>query len=342
MLIGGEKHIEKEFPSEQELLDNVSDYDIFRHYIEGDFRVGDVMSSPLRKDETPSFSIYKSKRHGSPLFFKDFGSGEFGGAIRFVQQLFGLNYREAIDRVILDFRVDDKYLVSCNAGKRSERKPISYDKAEALKNALKIVRYTSRKFTRLDKEYWGDRYGIPRKLLEAYGVVPIKYFFINDTVIKAEKYAYAFTEYKDNFKRNKIYQPFSEQFKWISGYTEGTLSGFSQLPIKGDLLFIASSLKDGLVLKTLGYDFIAPQTEGYIFKENILLGLKKRFKHIVTFFDDDNAGHLASERLLEQCSLPYILTNDECKDISDFRECHGAEVTNELINERLYGVFNKE
>lgn len=338
MIVGGDSHIEKKFPSEEELMQVISDYDVFRHYI-GQFQIGDVISSPLREDKSPSFSIYKTKKPGNPLFFKDFGNGEFGGIIRFVEKVFGLNHREAIDKVILDFRQEDNYLVSNTSVIKSSKEPRSYDKVEALNNAVKMVKYKSRDWNKLDKHYWYDRFGISKALLIKYNVIPIKYIFVNDMIIPADKVAYSFIEYKDGFKRCKIYQPLSEKIKWLSGFTEGTLSGFSQLPIKGDLLFIASSLKDGLVLKSLGYDFIAPQTEGYTFKENVLDGLRKRFSNIVTFFDDDNAGRIASERVKDKYGIPYILTNSNEKDVAEFREVHGAEATKELITERLWDIL---
>jgi len=322
-------------PSDEDLFQYISDYDIFKYYIGDDLPIGRVMKSPLREDNYPSFSIFRSSKPGSPLLFKDFGTGLSGGAVRFVQLLYDIGYREAIDTIIIDFRLTSKLPTS---HKREPKRAIprihktyeipSFEK----KNHIDV---NIRQWTLDDKHFWYDRYGISKELLKQYNVYPISYIYLNDKVFKAEKLAYVYIENKDEIKRYKIYQPKSKWMKWVNNFVKGTISGFSQLPETGDLLFIASSLKDGLVLKSLGYEFIAPQTEGYIFNPKVMNDLKQRFKKIVIFYDADNAGITATHKMRDIYGLDYIFTDEFIKDISDYREIKGEENTIKLIENEL-------
>ena len=67
------------------ILSKVTEYDIYAAYI-GNFKVGMIYNSPLRKDKTPSFGCYYSKKT-KQLMFKDHGTGECGNVIKFVYYL---------------------------------------------------------------------------------------------------------------------------------------------------------------------------------------------------------------------------------------------------------------
>ena len=52
----------------QEILDKVNEYDIYSYYM-GTFKIGHLYNSPFRKDNNPSFAVYKGRRGN--LMFKD-------------------------------------------------------------------------------------------------------------------------------------------------------------------------------------------------------------------------------------------------------------------------------
>ena len=159
----------------------------------------------------------------------------------------------------------------------------------------------------------------------------------NIGTIKAQNNAYAYTELKDNVLKYKIYQPLYKKLKWLNNMVEGTLSGWSQMADSGELLIIASSLKDAMCLHDLGYkNVIAPQTENYIHKPHIIDILKSRFKEIYIFYDYDDAGINASNRIKDMYNLKQLFTMDnKLKDPSDFYRAKGGELLKQLIIEQL-------
>lgn len=324
------------YPTEDELFEQVSDYEIFRYYV-GDFVIGKAISSPLRDDTRPSFGIFQSSKSGK-LLFKDFGLDETGGAVRFVQLLYDLTWKEAMDLIMIDFGLSRNTVAP---RLHNKPKPKRYSREEMLVKSKQTLGYKTRAWNGWDKHYWRDKYGISKKLLEEYDVSPLEYIFFGDNIIKADRLAYVYKEYKDGEHRFKIYQPESKNIKWLNNYVKGTLAGYRQLPETGDLLFIASSLKDGLVLKSLGYDFIAPQTEGYSFKPSVMDELKSRFKQIVVLYDSDDAGISAAHKLKKEFGLEIMFPDDFIKDISDYRAIKGKESTVNFIKDELRKLKDK-
>lgn len=330
-----DKIYSKVAPNQDLLYNEVSDYEIYRYYI-GDFIIGKIFNSPLRKDEHPSFGIFPSKNNPGMLFFKDH-NGSSGDAIKFIQLLFNISRKEAIERIIIDFKLEDLFFIDNTNLKqikivsyrvpKEERKTYSFSKLD-----LKI---TSRKWEDYDIKFWKS-YGISLTTLELFNVVPIKYYFMYNKVYKADKYAYAYMEYKDNILNYKVYQPFRKQndHKFINGFLDGTFSGWDLLPNTGDLLILTKSSKDTMFLYEKGYNVTSPQGEGYTYKPQVVDILKSRFKRSITFFDHDEAGIKAAQRNRELYGFEFITTCDSnSKDITDFYRNNGLLSTMNLLRD---------
>ena len=329
------KYSEKLLVDRDAILEKVSDFNIFKfYYPELDLNRNTV--SPFHKDRNESLRIFWSSKYNM-FMFKDFGgSGLRGDVFVFVSKLTGLNYYETLVRIIMDF--DLEHLFNVNPSEKSLIKPIIYSE-EQIKTFVKdsvLLQYKSRIFMQPDLKYWGQ-FGVSISTLKKYKVLPITHIFINDEVIKADTHAYVYTEMKDNLFRYKIYQPLSKKMKWLNNMVEGTLSGWSQMADSGEMLIIASSLKDAMCLHDLGYtNVIAPQTENYIHKPHIIDILKSRFKLIYIFYDYDDAGIRASNSICKMYNLKQLFTMDnKLKDPSDFYRAKGGELLKELIKEQL-------
>jgi hypothetical protein len=149
----------------------------------------------------------------------------------------------------------------------------------------------------------------------------------------------ALLNYEDGEKRYKLYQPYSNYLKWCNDFIPNTLSGYEQLPKNGDLLIITSSLKDGMCIHELGYNFISPQSENHVFKQKLIDELKSRFKNIVVFYDSDDKGKFFSNKLSVEFDLKEINTGSICKDISDYFKNKGKEASINIIKNKLNGIF---
>ena len=73
---------------------------------------------------------------------------------------------------------------------------------------------------------------------------------------------------------------------------------------------------------------IAPQAEGADIDSKIVKELKKRFKHIVVFYDSDKAGYETAGKFASKYKLDIMhLPNNGPKDISDYYKRFGKQKT---------------
>jgi len=77
-----------------------------------------------------------------------------------------------------------------------------------------------------------------------------------------------------------------------------------------------------MVLYTLGFNAIAPQSESTIISEEYVNEIYKRFNYIVVLFDNDKAGIAGANKYKELYGFNTIEipTRFGVKDISDFRK----------------------
>ena len=89
--------------SEDEILGRINCLDIFAYYIGKDFKYGRAMCSPLRKDKSPSFTIFK--HNSGKFFFKDFSTGDTGDCFTFLTKMFGIKRFDTYRLVDNDFQL---------------------------------------------------------------------------------------------------------------------------------------------------------------------------------------------------------------------------------------------
>lgn len=306
------------------ILSKISEYDIYAHYL-GQFKVGAIYNSPFRKDKNPSFGIYYSKRT-KQLLFKDHGTGECGNVVKFVSLYTGLtNYNDILKDIVkqLNITTDTKLDSSKQYIPSSE-------------TVIGIVR---QKFTSTDINYW-SQFNISEKTLKKYNVNSIKYYLCNGIVkgiYKEDNPMYAYKVY-NNFK---IYRPLADKYtKWRNNLTEYDIQGYAQLPSKGDTLVITKSMKDVMCLYEMGIPAISPSSESTFIPNDILEGLKKRFKRIIILFDRDNAGVKYLRKMSLKTGLEGLLVHKKfkAKDISDAIKANSFEE----VKEWLYGEIKKQ
>ena len=306
------------------ILSKVSEYDIYAHYL-GQFKVGAIYNSPFRKDKNPSFGIYYSKRT-KQLLFKDHGPGECGNIVKFVSLYTGLtNYNDILKDIVkqLNITTDTKLDSSKQYIPSSE-------------TVIGIVR---QKFTPTDINYW-SQFNISEKTLKKFNVNSIKYYLCNGIVkgiYKEDNPMYAYKVY-NNFK---IYRPLADKYtKWRNNLTEYDIQGYAQLPSKGDTLIITKSMKDVMCLYEMGIPAISPSSESTFIPNDILEGLKKRFKRIIILFDRDNTGVKYLRKMSLKTGLEGLLVHKKfkAKDISDAIKANSFEE----IKKWLYGEIKKQ
>jgi len=314
-----EEEITKEF-----IENRISHKEIYDYYCNNDLQIKSLYKSPLRdNDSTPSFNILYNFQ--GKLIFKDFGYSS-GDVYNFVQLLFGCDFYTALNKIAKDFRLTSKSVII------PTKRIIIEDKYD--KQIIPVFK----SFTSTDYDYW-NRYHIPLTLLLEKNVSACKYIYlkkdIETTLLWAEYnnsnpiYSYKVSD------KYKIYRPLADKkSKWLSNTTNFDIQGLENLPAKGELLIITSSMKDVLVLNVFGFNAIAPCSEGALIPESIMDFLWSCFDNIVVLYDSDKAGQEGAEKLIKaypgivNSMIPYEY---EAKDISDFIEHYGFDFTKQLL-----------
>lgn len=307
----------------RDLLEKVSDYDIYSYYL-GKFKPGKLMNSPLRPDDKiPSFAIFTGKTGG--LLFKDHGTGEAGNAIKFMKLYRQLNTREEVEKELLK-------IVKCINPNNTVQKAVRT--AESTSNTL--IGIVRQPFTDIDKAYW-KQFHITTDTLRKFNVFSIKYFLCNNIVrgiYKEDNPMYAY-KVDDKFK---IYRPLATKYtKWRTNLTNSNIQGYAQLPENGNLLVITKSLKDVMCLYEMGITAISPSSETTFIPDDILQQLKVRFKKIIILYDRDAAGVVNARQYSKQYGLDAIFIHKKfkAKDVSDAVKANGFVVVKEWLTKTV-------
>lgn len=285
------------------------------HYYLGINSIPCRINSPLRVDRTPSFGLFSP--NGKRVTYIDFSTGERGGLFDLLGKMWNKEFNEVLERIYKDF---EKFSgnIEIKAIKNKSTIPVYKGSQDT------IIECKVREWRKYDIEYWKS-YGIPLEWLKYANVYPISHKIIikgsKRYVFGADKYAYAYAEFKDNKTTLKIYQPYNKQgFKWSNNHNKSVISLWTKVPPSGDKICICSSLKDALCLwANTGIPALAIQGEGYSISNTAIDNLKKRYKKIYILLDRDEPGLKDAEILAKNTGFTNIVLPDinGAKDISD-------------------------
>ncbi len=281
--------------TKEDILRLRSEVELWDLYIEGFIEPYIPFCSEIREDNNPSCCI-QYWRGG--LIYKDFGTGESYNIFSYVSTKYGLSKKETLEKIYKDI----------TEGKEKD------NTTPSLKNRTKEykeIRIRSRRWNNtVDKQYWGS-YGLSTKILDHFNVIPCRFITIGDSIIRASRsnpiYAY---KIEDRFK---ILRPYSD-IKWLSNATKHHVQGMEQLTSSEEDLYITTSLKDVMVLYTIGKASIAPQSETSLIPKYIIDHLKERFRNIYTIPDKDSTGENFSNMYIENYGIYPIHIRTDHKD----------------------------
>lgn len=294
-------------------LGNLSEADIAAYYF--DIKsIPCLISSPLRQDKKPSFALYSP--NGNEVNYIDFSNRDSGRIWTLLTKVWNCSYSEARRKVFND--LGNKSLgTSIGVGSYSGR-------------GIKINTYLDlqcrvREWRKHDLEYW-ESYGISLKWLKYANVYPISHkIVVKDNIsyaFGADKYAYAYVEFKEGKTTLKIYQPFNTKgYKWSNRHDRSVISLWTKVPKTGDRVCICASLKDALCLwANTGIPSLAIQGEGYGISNTAINELKNRFKKVYICLDNDKAGIKDAIKLSKDTGFINIVLPqfEGGKDISDY------------------------
>jgi hypothetical protein len=331
--------------SKDNILELLSDEEIFRYYIPQFKKFKEKFTSVFNEDRNPSACI--SSWHGQ-LYYKDFSTNDRSLTwVGFLIKLFNFpNNNEGVKLAYNKVNIDFNLYLGSNAllngetglNLRKTRKKTVY-----IDDSPKEIFIHEKKWDNNDKLFWFDNVKISTKTLRFFKVKSILQFWIGDSLIKPNLPAYCYDEISDldgNLKR-KIYQPYNTKFKFSGNTNKDSVQGLSQLPETGDLLILDKSMKDVICLyQHLNIPAIATNSESTLPSKRLIEHLKTRFKVIIVHYDRDNGGIINAERINKEFGLPIIFFPEGSpKDNYDFIKKQGVEefkkVFNNLIKEKM-------
>lgn len=270
-----------------------------------------VIKSPIRADNNPSFAIYSPD--GTKVRYIDFATKETGGIFDLLCKMWNENFTDTLVRIYND-----------NGGNKVEINTTNKSKVSINKIPIDM-RCKVREWRDYDLEYWKS-FGITLDWLNYANIYPISHKIIikgnKRHIFGADKYAYAFVEFKEGKTTLKIYQPFNNKgFKWANCHDKTVISLWTKVPEHGDKICICASLKDALCLwANTGVPALALQGEGYPISNTAINELKRRYNKIYILFDNDKAGLEDGKKLAKETGFINIVLPIEYgeKDISDY------------------------
>jgi len=321
--------------TKENILNKISEYDIFSYYIDEKFKINQTFSSPLRnKDMNPSFGVFQAS---NGLRFKDLKTGQHGDCFQFIMEKYNYTFIEALRVVDVDFDLKlgnykdvKKFTKGFLAPNNKKLEVIDKPRKYEIK-----VRY--RNWNWKDTKYW-DQYGISKSTCNIFKVVPIDYYWIENTRVKCLELAYCIHV----GSRKKIYQPYAEKGsydnKWYGNCNMNSIHGYDIIPEKGELLIITSSNKECMFFaENLHIPAIAPNAEGVLISDKFIDILKKRYKRLVIFYDWDDAGINFAKQHSEYYNINYIVPEnmEGAKDPTDYCKLYEKKLTINLIKNEL-------
>ena len=329
-------------------LQKVNDYTIYTFFIGKEIQLKEIIRSPLREDDNPTFNIFPPKDPKWPgqLLFKDF-NGTSGNVFKFVK-LYAL-YHERIVLTTLNSLMDyisKKMKLGTTSSVRVIYKPVDVKKEEYF---IKHAEWDEELYS-----YW-EQYGVSLELLQFYKVYPVKYLLDeNKYIIKDFTYTHTYAYWI--YDKFKLYQPYKENFKkFFNQCPSEYIQGIEQCLYQTDHLVITKSSKDILTIQahTPGYwqDCVAPHGEGYKLTDRQMHWVLTNYKKITILFDPDYTGVVGANRFRNQLRNSRFYSGQEIrvdfvsrkrvkkhgklmapiKDISDFRLIKTPEQTVEKI-----------
>jgi hypothetical protein len=294
-----------------ELLEITTEAEIAAKYLNID-SIPCVIKSPLRPDNNPSFGVYSPD--GKKVKYIDFATKESGSIFDLLCTIWNKDFNDTIINIYNNTDISHNIKIE-NKTKKSA----------VIHNSPVDMKCKIRNWEDWDIEYWKS-YGISLEWLKYANIYPISHkIIIKDGkrhVFGADKYAYAFVEFKEGKTSLKIYQPFNTRgFKWANCHDKTVISLWTKIPKTGDKVCICASLKDALCLwANTGVPALALQGEGYPISSTAINELKSRYNKIYILFDNDKAGLEDAEKLAKETGFINIVLPVEYgeKDVSDY------------------------
>ena len=321
------------------ILEKITEYDIFKFYFPGDWKLNHVTLSPFRRENNPSFIIGNRKGYVSFIDFAD--TNLRGDCFQFVKLLHGLSTLDDVLKMI-----DRDFGLGIASGKCTEEyKKItaSYKQPEASKRTA-LIQVVTRKFTQEELAYW-NQYHQSADDLKANNIYSLKKVFLNKQSFFLNETELRFGYFYDGHW--KIYRPFADKkSKWMPNNVPITAMDGKEDIKNCRIAFINKSKKDYMVIKKVFPCSCAVQNEGIAcFSPENVEYLKANSDIQILSFDSDVTGVQNSQQItklfnFEYANVPRKYLAEGIKDWADLAKVHGLSTVEECLRKK--GLYEYE
>lgn len=278
--------------NKHEILKRVSQEEIFLIVFKS-VDVNQYYVNPLRQDNKPgcNFNWYNDK-----LWFCDFADTKTTrDCFEMIKDYYNLNFYQTLEYI------DQYFKLGLSEGNPI---PIVHEKRRIEKQVKKknYITFQSKHFDKYHKQYWSNYEITKQQLISDNISAVIWYKFwsnkIQDWVIVrpfATDVTYSISQWDDAIKICRAKH--TGIGKWITNCTKNHIGGLDKLVFAGEKLIITKSYKDWRVLTNQGLDCIWLQNEGMFPDTQKLQSICCTFDKIIIWFDNDNPGITAANKL---------------------------------------------
>jgi len=310
----------------EQVLQKVTQQQIFELVLGSTFDFSGRYCSPLREDTKPDCRF--EERPDGTILFVDFGERLLTGkthrtCFSMIMDYYSISLNEAIKLICGRFNLSTN---SVDYPKSIHK--VSYD--YTIEKQETIITYEAKYPSKSDVLYW-SQFLISIDNLTEDNVFCVRSFNISNHKGKRKINAYKNVYAIDFIDAVKIYQPYNNKYKWITNCNENHIGNIDNLPSMAEELIIQKSYKDYRVLKNLDYsNIIWFHNEGCLPSMDILKNLTDRFKIITVFYDNDEDGVKAGEKL---CTI-FNSIRENCSRL--------VYLPRKRLHKKLYGNYLKD
>jgi len=313
--------------TKEDVLKNISEYDIFRFYLGKDFKLGVSMLSPFRKEKHASFNIFINDK--GKMLFKDFGCsegyGNVGDCFEFVKRLYNVDFNDAVKIIVSDFGLTkDKYerkisarfdIFVKNQQPKEKQKPIDFevyyhDKTTSKEILNKLFSDMSLSLCEpyiskiVDEEYISTASCVMFTSRNGNSI-DLKHSFGNPIIV------YHYNNNKVRFYRPGALKKSMKHFGNIPGnefFMQSNIDNVNKI----DYLIITGGQKDALTLNILMPESIATCSGSesseisYDYINSMYISGKITNDQVFVFYDNDKVGLKHSKKISKMIGCKYV------------------------------------
>lgn len=317
------------------ILSQVTQEAIFTKYLGIIPNVDVKFSNPLRNDPTPNC---KFKWFGNTLYFRDWLESNAFNCFEVVKRIYNCSYFESLQLICLHFgllEVDISYDMRYTIQPKEQLEIAKITE----KNEIRITR--KKEWSKEDINYWKEYY-LDYSDLE--DTSPITTYWYNQIQHNAPRLSFAYHFYDYEYK---LYFTQANKKKGECKFLHTNsqiIQGSRYFTYEKSTLILTSSYKDAKVLTRLdkNYDLDieagAPMSETTLISKEKIDFLKSKYKTVILYLNNDEAGLRESIKQADLYDIPYIVNPESVKekDPSDYVKNNGLDAGVDLFNHLMY------